>query len=115
MAYNIFRYGGILTITTLSVLIIIAGCQNVPRGAFSPPPPKPSIFIERGETVTGNASITISYKWHTVREGQNPYVFLNTLEQIQNYKKEVDFLASQLDEVEQRMQVHEQQTKDPKP
>lgn len=78
-----------------------SGCN----GKQAPPPP-PTIEVERVDT-TDWAGVTVRYRSHCIDQGGRVWVTLGTPEEVEAYKKQVEFLLSRLDETRTRMNVHE--------
>ena len=86
----------------VAALLTMVGC-NQPKPK---PPPAPSISVEEIDT-TEYTGVTVYYKYHSRPQNSAPYVTLNSPEEIQEYRKQVEFLLKRLDEAEGRMNVHE--------
>jgi len=93
-------------IKLLLVLMIIAGC-DLP---LPPPPPpvvkSPHIKVIKNEATVEGVSLKIMYSNNDDNVACS--VDINTIESLQNYKKELEFLMTQLDEAEERMKIYEQ-------
>lgn len=92
----------------LVLLVFCIGCKPKPKPNLPPPPPKlPLIQYELIENVDG-VEFKITYFFH-YNNGEN---WVNTklmnLEDVARYKKQVEFLLVQLEEVEKKMALHEQ-------
>jgi hypothetical protein len=94
----------ILCLLFATIFAASVGCH--PEQA-PPPPPQPEIRVERAETADG-VSLTIKYKNHPYGQNEHPKTVIDTPEKLTNYKRQVQFLLSQLEEAEKRMSVHEQ-------
>ena len=84
--------GGVLVVMFVVGLAIVfaIGCEP-PRRNVPPPPPKPTISIEQCEQSNSN-SLKVTYLNHqeVLYDGKrvgNPYVVIETLEQLNLYKK----------------------------
>jgi len=86
----------------IAACLAVAGCKQEP----APPPPKPSIEVEMTDN-TEWTGMTVYFRHHTVGQQTGPYVTLNTPQDIQDYKKQVEFLLKRLDEAETKMNIHE--------
>lgn len=96
----------ILSLVALLSLVFLTGCPSEPRQ--KPPPPQPEIKVERSER-TGAVVVTVYYLNHNRQQNcGNSYATVSTLEEIRAYKKQAEFLVSQLDEAEKRMATNEQ-------
>ena len=121
-----FKYEIPIQFVLLLVWFIFIGCDNDVKTTGirpTPPPPKPTIRIDQVETNLNN-SISVWYINHNINVSRRndsvdpvigiPHVVLNDIEQIQLYKKEVQFLLKRLEEVEEKMTISETGTNGPK-
>jgi hypothetical protein len=90
----------------LFAVIQQSGCNRP-----SEPLPPPTIEVQRTDT-TEAAGITVMFRSHSINEQRKCWVTLNSPEEIEQYKKQVEFLLSRLDETLTRMNVHEQPPKE---
>lgn len=89
------------------LIAVVAGCGPADPNSK---PPQPEIRVERTEAPTG-ILVKVEYGHHS--GGSNNYVKLDTLQKLQSYRKQVEFLSAQLEEAEKRMSVREQSEKKP--
>jgi len=66
----------------------------------------PVVKVERVER-SGTASLKITYENHSSNNG-TPYVDLHGPEEVRAYKQQLQFLLSQIEEAEKRMDQNEQ-------
>ena len=90
------------------LLAVLAGCGPADPNYKPPPPPQPEIRVERIESPAG-ITVKVEYGHHS----STSYVKLDTLQKLQAYRKQVEFLSTQLEEAEKRMAVREQAEKKP--
>lgn len=93
----------------LALTFLLVGCGLVPQ---SSPPKKPQIMFTRTEGVNLGITLNICYNYHTpVTNSQNRIyavaTLLDTAEKMADYKKQVELMIVQLDEVSQKMKVLE--------
>lgn len=89
-------------LVVVSAGLALTGCEAAPR----PAPPQPEIRVERSESTSDGVSITVRYLNHET--GNNyAHTVLNNPEKLQQYKKQVSFLLTQIEDAEKRMTVHE--------
>ena len=99
----------------LAIVLMVSGCDKEPKPE-PPPPPKPSIRVERQEDVKG-VKLVIWYDNHHQESLGNhrylPYVSFQIGDEadLREYKKQLEFALSQIEEIEQRMIVHEPEAK----
>ncbi len=87
-------------------MTVFVGCgPSEPR----PAPPAPEIRVERSESSGRGVTVKVHYSHQD--GGSSSMVTLDSPEKLQEYKKQVSFLLTQLEEAEKRMQVHEPQPK----
>lgn len=88
-------------------LLMVFGCTE--NGTRKKLEPQPEIKVERNET-TSAVSITVSYINHSnPHNSRVSYVTIDTPEKLNQYRKQAEFLLSQLDEAEKRMKIREDQ------
>jgi len=96
----------------LLVFLGMLGCESSPPTP-PPPPPKPTIRVERQEDVNGVVLIIWYDDHHRDHLGNHNYTgpyarfCVSNKEELQEYKRQLEFLLSQIEEVEKRMTVHE--------
>lgn len=86
----------------IGFLLAQSGCE-VP---VAPPPPKPTIMVEQFET-NESSSLKVSYVNHYWSTSEQPHIIINNLDELNHYRKEVEFLMKRLDEAEQKMNIRE--------
>lgn len=111
VAYQTFRWTGIVFLTTVSVIAMLGGCGDPPSRPTPPPPSMPTIKVEQQET-NQNTTLVVIYLNHERDSYGNgrysePYVKINKLDNLRAYKKEVEFLLSRIDDTEKKMLIHE--------
>lgn len=113
---NELKLAGLGTVIGLALLFIVVGCASKNQQPV-PPPPEPTVRVERQEDVNG-VKLTIWFDNHNRDHyGNNrwsePYssFTLNDKEKLEKYKKQLEFAISQIEEVEKRMNVHEPEAK----
>jgi len=96
--------------------MLVVGCNGKPSPP-TPPPPKPTIRVERQENVNG-VKLIIWYDNHKrdylgSHQHSEPYASFHVGDEadLREYKKQIEFALSQIEEVEQRMSVHEPEAK----
>lgn len=90
----------IITMFAALLCCVLPGCEIAPT-------PTPKIRVERVETSEW-AGVTVYFDSHYQESTGGPhFVTLNSPEEIEAYKEQVEFLLSRLEEVELRMNVHE--------
>ncbi len=106
----------LLAACVVFLLVVIEGCDEVPQQLTQPspvvkvvlpPPQMPTIKVEIFDT-SKEVELRVLYVNHFQNEKYYDYAILKTIEDLKAYRKEVDFLVQQLDEVEKRMKTHEQ-------
>lgn len=76
-------------------------------GCNSSPPIPPKIEVT-GHDTTEFSGITVQYKHHHRGQNNGPaYIELNSPEEIESYKKQVQFLLNQLEDAQRKMNTHE--------
>ena len=90
---------------TAFCLIGAEGCNQ------EPPLPPPEIQVERTDSLE-NTGVTVYFNNHMMQNNRI-FVVLPTTEDIAQYRRQVEFLLLRLEEAENRMNVHEDQS--PKP
>lgn len=74
----------------------------------TPPPPKPTIVVESTESVE-NTGATILFKHHLHdQQSGKTWVYLPNPEAIKDYKTQLEFVLKRLEDVERRMNTHEE-------
>lgn len=91
----------------LVLLIFCIGCPKPAPKPTPPPPPAPLIQCDLYENVDG-IEIKVNYFYHYNNNKAWVNVDLKNLEEVQKYKKQVEFLLTQLEDFEKRMTIHEQ-------
>ena len=101
-----------LPVVAYLALTLTSGCSPSNQQP-APPPPEPTVRVERQEDVNG-VRLTIWFDNHKRNHlGNNrwgePYATftLNDKEKLTEYKKQLEFVLAQIEEVEKRMTVHE--------
>ena len=112
--YYAFRLTGISFAYLVMFSALISGCQSKNSKKYVKPQPK--IRIDRSETNSYN-SVRVSFENHEWDRGEgwigNPHADLNNLKEVQAYKKEVEFLLKELEQAEQKMEIHEDKPNGP--
>ncbi len=85
-------------------LLLSLGCDTPPK--VIPPPTHPHVKFSKDENTTTGVCVTIIYTNND--DVPNCRVFINKLEELSAYKKELEFLMLQLEDAEKRMQIYEQ-------
>ncbi len=102
------KYGMIIPV----IMMFVIGCDQPRPGYVPPPPPKPTVVVELSESSSKN-SITIYFKNH--KQDRNEagnlsgpqWIVLNNIEDLNAYKKEIEFLSKRIDETIEKMTIHE--------
>ncbi len=105
-----------LPVAAYFALAMMSGCAQ-PNQQPAPPPPEPTVRVERQEDVNG-VKLTIWFDNHNrTHHGNGRYsepfatFTLDDKEKLEKYKKQLEFAISQIEEVEKRMNVHEPEAK----
>lgn len=88
----------IIGLSMLFLGLLCAGCEQQKR-------PQPSTTIECTETMD-YTGVKITYRYYVNNNGEF-HVQLKNLEDIQKYRRELEFLLNRLDEVEKKISVRE--------
>ena len=86
------------SIALVLCMLCISGCEEV-----IPPPPIPKIEVEAHDT-TEQSGVTVKYYDHHTH-GNPTTVTLNSPEEVEEYKKQVEFLLKQLEDAERKMAI----------
>lgn len=86
-----------MIVLSFLLVLLVLGCDTI-----SPPPPAIEVEINDNTDVT---TVTVVYKYHHGRD--YPAASFETPEEVEAYKKQVEFLLKRLDEAQVRMNVHE--------
>lgn len=93
------------------VVFSMSGCiPDKPPPPPPPPPPKPIVKVEREES-NESVKVTVRYLNHRRYSNEEFYNTIETPEELNRYRKELQFALDQLDDASTRMQVHEQTEK----
>lgn len=85
------------------------GCEQRP----SPPPPKPAIVVESTESID-NTGATVFFKHHSQdNQSGKIWVYLPNPEAIKEYRGQLEFALRRLEDVERRMNTHEEPQQNP--
>jgi hypothetical protein len=103
-----------LIITQLWIFVLaipislLVGCSKHRSPEPKPPPLKPTIKVEK---IEGTESIGLKIRFFYLHKYYDDvWVDLNSLEDLRDYKREVEFLLNRIEEAERRMEIHEPQT-----
>jgi hypothetical protein len=92
----------------LTFAAVSFSCAEKKPQPAPPPPPTSTIEVEEHET-NKNISLTVRYVNHF--QDYTVFVKLDSLAKLRAYKKEVEFLLQRIEQVEERMNVHEDKPK----
>jgi len=88
------------------LLIIIVGCSEA-KPSKPTPVPQPEILVISKESTENNVSVTVKYFNHLYGDDCHCFVTISNHEQLDDYKRKIEFLLNQLEQIDKRMQINE--------
>lgn len=90
------------------MLVFVVGCGEQEKEKPKPVPPSPRIVVTRIEGTDNNDRLVIDFVSNNRQNFSRDTLHISNLEELLQYKEEVEFLMSELKNVEAKMQLKEQ-------